>query len=82
METNTLRNMDRLSTIISYVVKDIMEFTGLIKSNEKKKKGFIVIVNKDKNKEEENNINNALKYKILMSCELIENEIIKYNFSF
>ena len=78
MESNTLGNMDRLSTIISYVVKDIIEFTGLIKSNEKKKKGFGVFVNKDKNKEEENNINNALKYKILMSCELIENEIIKY----
>ena len=79
MESNTLGNMDRLTTIISHVIKDIMEFTGLIKSSEKKKKGFGVFVNKDKNKEDENNINNALKNKILLSCELIGNEIDKYD---
>ena len=79
MESNTLGNMDRLTTIISHAIKDIMEFTGLIKSKEKKKKGFGVFVNKDKNKEEENDINNALKYKILNSCELINNEIDKYD---
>ena len=79
MESNTLGNMDRLTTIISHVIKDIMEFTGLIKSSEKKKKGFGVFVNKDKNKEEKNNINNALKNKILLSCELIGNEIDKYD---
>ena len=65
MKSNTLGNMDRLTTIISHVIKDIMEFTGLIKSSEKRKKGFGVFVNKDKNKEEENNINNALKNKIV-----------------
>ena len=79
MESNTLGNMDRLTTIISHVIKDIMEFTGLIKSKEKKKKGFGVFVNKDKNKEEENDINNALKNKILISCKLINNEIDKYD---
>ena len=79
MESNTLGNMDRLTTIISHVIKDIMEFTGLIKSSEKKKKGFGVFVNKDKNKEDENNINNALKNKILLSCELIGNETDKYD---
>ena len=76
-EGNKLGDMDRPSTIISYVVKDIMEFTGLIKSDDKKKKGFGVFVKKDKNKEENDESFNGLKSKILIVCELIEEEIFK-----
>ena len=77
-EKNKLEgNIDRPSTIIGYVVKDIMEFTGLIKFNEKNSKGFGAIAKKDKNLEENNDFNNGLKYKILIVCELIENEIHK-----
>ena len=71
LEKNQLEgSLDRPSTIIGYVVKDIMEFTGLIKSSEKKLK-------KDKNKNENNDFHNGLKNKILIVCELIENEIYK-----
>ena len=76
-EGNKLGDMDRPSTIISYVVKDIMEFTGLIKSDDKKKKGFGVFVKKDKNQEENDESFNGLKSKILIVCELIEEEILK-----
>ena len=75
-EGNKLGDMDRPSTIISYVVKDIMEFTGLIKSDDKKKKGFGVFVKKDKNQEENDESFNGLKSKILIVCELIEEEIL------
>ena len=71
LEKNQLEgSLDRPSTIIGYVVKDIMEFTGLIKSSEKKLK-------KDKNKNENNDFHNGLKNKILIVCELLENEIYK-----
>ena len=71
LEKNQLEgSLDRPSTIIGYVVKDIMEFTGLIKSSEKKLK-------KDKNKNENNDFHNGLKNKILIVCELIENEVYK-----
>ena len=71
LEKNQLEgSLDRPSTIIGYVVKDIMEFTGLIKSSEKKLK-------KDKSKNENNDFHNGLKNKILIVCELIENEIYK-----
>ena len=76
-EGNKLGDMDRPSTIISYVVKDIMEFTGLIKSDDKKKKGFGVFVKKDKGQEENDESFNGLKSKILIVCELIEEEILK-----
>ena len=76
-EGNKLGDMDRPSTIISYVVKDIMEFTGLIKSDDKKKKGFGVFVKKDKGLEENDESFNGLKSKILIVCELIEEEILK-----
>jgi len=54
-----------------------MEFTGLIKSDDKKKKGFGVFVKKDKGQEENDDSFNGLKSKILIVCELIEEEILK-----
>ena len=76
IEINKVKNMDRTNTIINYVVKDLMEFTGLIKCCDQKKKGFGVFVKKVKNEEEEINYN-GLKYKILIVCESIEEEIHK-----
>ena len=76
MEINNMGEMDRPTTIIGYVVKDIMEFNGLIKAEDKKAKGFGVFVKKDK-KDEDDSKNNGLKNKILSVCELIEKEIFK-----
>ena len=76
MEINNMGEMDRPTTIIGYVVKDIMEFNGLIKAEDKKAKGFRVFVKKDK-KDEDDSKNNGLKNKILSVCELIEKEILK-----
>ena len=76
MEINNMGEMDRPTTIIGYVVKDIMEFNGLIKAEDKKAKGFGVFVKKDK-KDEDDSKNNGLKNKILSLCELIEKEILK-----
>ena len=76
MEINNMGEMDRPTTIIGYVVKDIMEFNGLIKAEDKKAKGFGVFVKKDK-KDEDDSKNNGLKNKILSVCELIEKEILK-----
>lgn len=76
MEINNMGEMDRPTTIIGYVVKDIMEFNGLIKTEDKKSKGFGVFVKKDK-KDEEGSKNNGLKNKILSVCELIKKEILK-----
>ena len=76
-ENNKLGDMDRPSTIISYVVKDILEFIGLIKEDEKKTKGFGVFVKKDKNNEENDESFNGLKNKIFIVCELIKEEINK-----
>ena len=76
MEINNMGEMDRPNTIIGYVVKDIMEFNGLIKAEDKKAKGFGVFVKKDK-KDEDDSKNNGLKNKILSVCELIEKEILK-----
>ena len=80
MEINNMGEMDRPTTIIGYVVKDIMEFNGLIKAEDKKAKGFGVFVKKDK-KDEDDSKNNGLKNKILSVCELIEKEIFKCEFS-
>ena len=76
-EKNNMGDMDRLNTIIANVVKDIMEFTGLILNNNKKGKGFGVFIKKDKNKENDSSLN-GLKHKILIVCESIEEEINKY----
>ena len=76
MEINNMGEMDRPTTIIGYVVKDIMEFNGLIKAEDKKAKGFGVFVKKDK-KDEDDSKNNGLKNKILSVCESIEKEILK-----
>ena len=76
MEINNMGEMDRPTTIIGYVVKDIMEFNGLIKAEDKKAKGFGVFIKKDK-KDEDDSKNNGLKNKILSVCELIEKEILK-----
>ena len=76
MEINNMGEMDRPTTIIGYVVKDIMEFNGLIKAEDKKAKGFGVFVKKDK-KDEDDSKNNGLKNKIISVCELIEKEILK-----
>ena len=76
MEINNMGEMDRPTTIIGYVVKDIMEFNGLIKAEDKKAKGFGVFVKKDK-KDEDDSKNNGLKNKILSVCELLEKEILK-----
>ena len=76
MEINNMGEMDRPTTIIGYVVKDIMEFNGLIKAEDKKAKGFGVFVKKDK-RDEDDSKNNGLKNKILSVCELIEKEILK-----
>ena len=75
MEINNMGEMDRPTTIIGYVVKDIMEFNGLIKAEDKKAKGFGVFVKKDK-KDEDDSKNNGLKNKILSVCELLEKEIL------
>ena len=77
-EKNNMGDMDRLNTIIANVVKDIMEFTGLILNNNKKGKGFGVFIKKDKNKENDSSFN-GLKHKILIVCESIEEEINKYD---
>ena len=77
MEISNMGELDRPTTIIGYVVRDIMEFIGLIKSEEKISKGFGVFVKKDKKDEEIKN--NNLKNKILSVSELIEKEICKYD---
>ena len=77
MEISNMGEFDRPTTIIGYVVRDIMEFIGLIKSEEKISKGFGVFVKKDKKDEEIKN--NNLKNKILSVSELIEKEICKYD---
>ena len=77
MEISNMGEFDRPTTIIGYVVRDIMEFIGLIKSEEKISKGFGVFVKKDKRDEEIKN--NNLKNKILSVSELIEKEICKYD---
>ena len=76
MEISNMGEFDRPTTIIGYVVRDIMEFIGLIKYEEKTNKGFGVFVKKDKKVED--NKNNNLKNKILSVSELIEKEICKY----
>ena len=77
-EGNKFGDMDRPSTIIGYVVKDIMEFTGLIKASDKKSKGFGVFVKKEKSqKDEEDEYFKGLKNKISIVCGLIEEEIKK-----
>ena len=77
MEISNMGEFDRPTTIIGYVVRDIMEFIGLIKSEEKISKGFGVFAKKDKKDEEIKN--NNLKNKILSVSELIEKEICKYD---
>ena len=77
MEISNMGELDRPTTIIGYVVRDIMEFIGLIKSEEKISKGFGVFVKKDKKDEEIKN--NNLKNKILSVSESIEKEICKYD---
>ena len=77
MEISNMGELDRPTIIIGYVVRDIMEFIGLIKSEEKISKGFGVFVKKDKKDEEIKN--NNLKNKILSVSELIEKEICKYD---
>ena len=77
MEISNMGELDRPTTIIGYVVRDIMEFIGLIKSEEKISKGFGVFVKKDKKDEEIKN--NNLKNKILSVSESIEKEISKYD---
>ena len=77
MEISNMGEFDRPTTIIGYVVRDIMEFIGLIKSEEKISKGFGVFVKKDK--KDEKIKNNNLKNKILSVSELIEKEICKYD---
>ena len=78
LEGNMLTSIDRPCTIIGYIVKDILEFTGIIFNNkDKKKKGFGVFVKNDNNKEEDITYK-GLKNKILLVCELIENEINIY----
>ena len=77
MEISNMGELDRPTTIIGYVVRDIMEFIGLIKSEEKISKGFGVFVKKDKKDGEIKN--NNLKNKILSVSELIEKEICKYD---
>ena len=77
MEISNMGEFDRPTTIIGYVVRDIMEFIGLIKSEEKISKGFGVFVKKDKKDEEIKN--NNLKNKILSVSESIEKEICKYD---
>ena len=77
MEISNMGELDRPTTIIGYVVRDIMEFIGLIKSEEKISKGFGFFVKKDKKDEEIKN--NNLKNKILSVSELIEKEICKYD---
>ena len=71
MDISNMGELDRPTTIIGYVVRDIMEFIGLIKSEEKTIKGVGVCVRKDKKDEN-------IKNKILSVGELIENEICKY----
>ena len=77
MDISNMGELDRPTTIIGYVVRDIMEFIGLIKSEEKISKGFGVFVKKDKKDEEIKN--NNLKNKILSVSESIEKEICKYD---
>ena len=77
MEISNMGELDRPTIIIGYVVRDIMEFIGLIKSEEKISKGFGVFVKKDKKDEEIKN--NNLKNKILSVSESIEKEICKYD---
>ena len=74
MEISNMGELDRPTIIIGYVVRDIMEFIGLIKSEEKISKGFGVFVKKD-----EEIKNNNLKNKILSVSESIEKEICKYD---
>ena len=71
MDISNMGELDRPTTIIGYVVRDIMEFIGLIKSEEKTIKGVGVCVRKDKKDEN-------IKNKILSVGDLIENEICKY----
>ena len=76
MEVSNMGELDRPTTIIGYVIRDIMEFIGLIKNEEKTNKGFGVFVKKDK--KDEDNKNTILKNKIISVSELIQKEICKY----
>ena len=76
MEVSNMAELDRPTTIIGYVIRDIMEFIGLIKNEEKTNKGFGVFVKKDK--KDEDNKNTILKNKIISVSELIQKEICKY----
>ena len=76
MDISNMGELDRPTTIIGYVVRDIMEFIGLIKSEEKTIKGVGAFARKDKQDEGINN--NNLKNEILSVGELIENDICKY----
>ena len=78
IEGNVFDDLDRPSTIISYIVKDIILYTGLIKLSENKTKQFGVSIIKDKIKEENDINSNGLKNKILIVCEKIIDEIKKY----
>ena len=76
MEVSNMGELDRPTTIIGYVIRDIIEFIGLIKNEEKTNKGFGVFVKKDK--KDEDNKNTILKNKIISVSELIQKEISKY----
>ena len=75
IEGSQLSKFDRVSTIIGYVVKDIMSFTGLtIKSNVSAGKNN---TGKNNKKIEDDISFNYLKNKIINTCEMIISERIK-----
>jgi hypothetical protein len=69
IEGTQLTKIDRATTIIGYVIKDIMGFTGIIV------KATVTINNYKKNKTSEEDISfSSLKNKILNVCEEIDKE--------
>ena len=74
IEGNQLSKVDRASTIIGYVIKDIMIFTGLtIKTNASGGKNNTGFGTNNIKTEEDISFNN-LKNKIINTCEMINSE--------
>ena len=78
IEGNQLAKIDRASTIIGYVVRDLMGFTGLgnrtTGSGRKSSSSISEKKNNNNNKIEDDISFNSFKNKIINVCEMIDNE--------
>ena len=74
IEGNKMAKFDRATTIIGYVVRDIMGFTGLTIKTVGPVKNNIVFMPKGNKKVEEDISFSSLKYNILKVCEMINTE--------